>query len=93
MTYELDTPRVADAIVATLVRLLREVAPDDLPQEIGTHGPNTIRRLGLTSFVLLELMLKIEEEFNFEWDDDVELEVVQSFEAMAAYTAEQSPRL
>lgn len=91
MTPRLIRSSAEPLIVGTLVGLLKEIFPE-LAEPVDTGGIDSIRRLGLASLVLLEFMLAIEEEFGFEWDDHVEVEVLQSFDALADYVIEQSPR-
>lgn len=57
-------------------------SPDDI-------GPDSITRLNLDSLALIGYLVAVEEEFGVEWDPDVEIDVLRSFEAMARYVIER----
>jgi acyl carrier protein len=52
-------------------------------------GPDSIRRLGLDSLAMHTFLIAVEDEFGIEWQDDVPKEVMTSFEAMAAFIAQE----
>jgi acyl carrier protein len=83
------TTAAVEATVAVLVGVLREVAPGELPAEVETSGPDTVRALGLTSVRILEFMIEVEDRLGIEWGEDLAPEVIASFEEMAAYIVEQ----
>lgn len=75
--------------VAVLVELLREVAAEEVPADLETSGPETIRALGLTSVRILEFLVEVEDRLGIEWGEELSPEIVGSFEAMAEYIAGQ----
>jgi acyl carrier protein len=48
-------------------------------------GPDSIARLSLDSLALIGYLVAVEDEFGIEWDPDVDVGVMRSFEAMAQY--------
>jgi len=48
-------------------------------------GPDSIARLNLDSLALIGFLVAVEDELEIEWDPDVEIDVLRSFEAMARY--------
>lgn len=79
-----------DAVVDTLVTLIREVAAPDLPASFETTGPESIRKLALTSVRILEFLVHVEDCLGIEWEEELDPTVVASFEAMAAYVLEKT---
>jgi acyl carrier protein len=59
------------------------VSRDDL-------GPESISRLNLDSLALVGFLIAVEDEFQIEWDADVGVDVLRSFEAMARYVLTSS---
>lgn len=81
-----------DATIGVLVGLMRDVAADDLPVTFETRGPNTIRKLGLTSVRILEFMVEVEDRLGVEWEEELDPAVVSSFDAMAQYVLKRRSR-
>lgn len=81
-----------EATVGELATLIRGVAPDDLPTTFETRGPETIRKLGLTSVRMLEFMVEVEDRLGFEWEEELDPAVVSSFDAMAEYLLKRRSR-
>jgi acyl carrier protein len=48
-------------------------------------GPDSISRLNLDSLALIGFLVAVEEDFEIEWDADVDVQVLRSFDGMAAY--------
>jgi acyl carrier protein len=48
-------------------------------------GSGSITRLELDSLGLIGFLVAVEDEFAIEWDPDVDVEVMRSFDAMAGY--------
>jgi acyl carrier protein len=77
-------PAAVEAMVQQLIGLMeREIegaapSPDDV-------GSESITRLNLDSLALIGFLVAVEDEFEIEWDPDVAIEVLRSFEAMARY--------
>lgn len=73
-----------DRMIERLVLIMeREVENLRVPCE--ERGADSISRLALDSVALLGFLVAVEDEFDFEWDPDVDPGVVRSFDAMAAY--------
>jgi len=51
--------------------------------------PDTVslREAGVSSNALVSLLVAMEDEFGFEWDDDVRPEVLRSIESLADHAA------
>ena len=52
-------------------------------------GSGSIARLELDSLGLIGFLAGVEEELRIEWDPDVDIDVLRSFDAMARYVLEQ----
>jgi acyl carrier protein len=52
-------------------------------------GTDSIARLNLDSLALIGFLVAIEDEFRIEWDPDVDMGVLRSFDAMASYVLER----
>jgi acyl carrier protein len=73
-----------DRMIERLVLIMeREVENLRVPR--AERGADSISRLALDSVALLGFLVAVEDEFDFEWDPDVDPGVVQSLDAMAAY--------
>jgi len=48
-------------------------------------GTDSIARLDLDSLALIGFLVAVEDELRIEWDPDIDLEVLRSFDAMASY--------
>jgi acyl carrier protein len=59
-------------------------SPDDF-------GTDSITRLTLDSLGLIGFLVAVEDEFEIEWDPDVDVDVMRSFDAMARYVLSKSP--
>jgi acyl carrier protein len=51
-------------------------------------GTDSIARLELDSLALIGFLVAVEDEFRIEWDPDVDVDVLRSFDAMASYVLE-----
>jgi acyl carrier protein len=80
----IGTTAEVSAMVQRLMGIMeREIegaspSPDDF-------GPESITRLQLDSLALIGFLVAVEDELRIEWDPDVDVEVMRSFEAMARY--------
>jgi acyl carrier protein len=83
MTTRTDTT----AIRGRLMELLEECTAGAIAPDPTDSGPDSIRRLGVTSTSMLEFLVAVEDEFGIEWDDDVDEETFRSFDAIAAHIA------
>lgn len=72
-------------VLRWLVSLLEKTMGDSLTGPIGYVGPGSVRRLGLTSVQLLEVLVEIDNEFGVVWDDDVDEAVIASIDEMARH--------
>jgi acyl carrier protein len=50
---------------------------------------DSIARLNLDSLALIGFLVAVEDEFRIEWDPDVDVDVLRSFDAMASYVLER----
>lgn len=73
------------AIVARLAELVALVAEGSIALPIDVEGPDSIRRLGLTSVRLLAFLVAVEDAFGVAWDEDLAPAVVSDFGAMAGH--------
>lgn len=48
-------------------------------------GTDSIARLNLDSLALIGFLVAVEDELKIEWDPDVDVDVMRSFDAMARY--------
>ena len=78
-------PLEYEAVLRRLVSLLEKIAGDSVTGPIEYVGQGSVRRLGLTSRKLLEVLIEIENEFGVVWDDDVDESVISSIEEMARH--------
>jgi acyl carrier protein len=58
---------------------------DGVKTSADDSGPDSITRLQLDSLALIGFLVAVEEEFEIEWDPDLDIEVLRSFDAMARY--------
>ena len=75
-------------IVGKLKSILTHVAPEDAtPEQIA--GLTNIDELNLDSLQILEFLLKVEEEFKIEIDDDnLDIELIGDLSKLARYLEE-----
>ncbi len=55
-------------------------------------GVDSISRLNLSSLALIGFLVAVEDELGIEWDSDVDVDVLRSFDAMARYALDQGQR-
>lgn len=67
-------------LIGLMEREIEGAAPS--PDDVGSES---ITRLNLDSLALIGFLVAVEDEFEIEWDPDVAIEVLRSFEAMARY--------
>ena len=75
--------------VGRLIELLEEATDGAVRVPAGAHGPDSIRRLAITSVTMLDFLVAVEDAFGIEWDDDLDPAVLASFDAMAQYILEE----
>ncbi|MGW1677387.1 hypothetical protein [Saccharopolyspora sp. NPDC002376] len=51
----------------------------------GVPDTASLREAGVPSTALVSLLVAMEDEFGFEWDDDVEPEVLRSIDSLAGH--------
>lgn len=71
---------MAQRLMGVMEREIEGVTPsrDDF-------GTDSIARLNLDSLGLIGFLVAVEDEFEIEWDADVDVDVMRSFDAMARY--------
>jgi acyl carrier protein len=71
---------MAQRLIRIMEREIEGVTPsrDDF-------GPDSIIRLNLDSLALIGFLVAVEEELKIEWDPDVDIDVLRSFDGMARY--------
>jgi acyl carrier protein len=84
MTGE-DRGQEHGAVVCALVAMLERIAGDALDGPIREVGPGSVRRLGLTSVMLLKFLVAIEDEFGVVWPEDMDESVISAIDAIADY--------
>jgi len=52
-------------------------------------GGDSISRLNLGSLALVGFLVAVEDEFAIEWESDIDVEVLRSFDAMARYVLDR----
>jgi acyl carrier protein len=75
-----------------MVRRLMEVMEreiDGTSPSRGDFGTDSIARLNLDSLALVGFLVAVEDEFQVEWDPNVDIDVLRSFDAMASYVLAQ----
>ena len=84
-TSESDAPvaEVEEMTQRLMGIMEREIAGVAVSREDG--GPDSIARLNLESLALIGFLVAVEDELQIEWDPDVDVEVLRSFDAMARY--------
>ena len=71
-----------EQVVAELRAILRDVWREHPDAEVDPGA--TLRELGITSSVMLTLLVRIEERFAFRWDPDLAPGALRSLDAVAA---------
>ena len=80
--------KAATADVEAMVGRLMDVMEREIEGATPTRddfGPDSIVRLDLDSLALIGYLVAVEDEFRIEWDPDVDVGVMRSFEAMAQH--------
>jgi acyl carrier protein len=87
-TSTTETEQMARRLMAIMESEIDEVtfADDD-------WGTDSISRLNLGSLALVGFLVAVEDEFSIEWDSDVDVEVLRSFDAMARYVLDHGGSL
>ncbi|HKI65920.1 MAG TPA: phosphopantetheine-binding protein [Solirubrobacterales bacterium] len=78
-----------EEMVGQLMGIMEREIGDVSPSR-DDFGTDSIARLNLDSLGLIGFLAAVEEEFRIEWDPDVDIDVLRSFDAMARYVLEQS---
>lgn len=79
-------------MVELLVRLLEEASGHSVVIDRRDVGPGSIRRLRVSSSIMVAYLVAIEDELSFVWEDGVAPEVFDSFEALAEFLHRRLPR-
>ncbi|WP_197321903.1 phosphopantetheine-binding protein [Saccharomonospora sp. NB11] len=76
---------MADAAseVRQAIRTLLAKLVDDASFVDRVSDTESLRRAGVSSTALVSLLVAMEDEFGFEWEDDVEPEVLRSIGSLA----------
>jgi acyl carrier protein len=81
-------PEVEEMVQKLMGVMEREI--DGVTVRRDDWGTDSIARLDLDSLALIGFLVAVEDEFGIEWDADVEVEVLRSFDAMAAYVLDNT---
>lgn len=76
-------------MVGRLMAIMEREIADAKPSREDS-GTDSIARLNLDSLGLIGFLAAVEEEFRIEWDVDVDIDVLRSFDAMARYVLARS---
>ncbi len=74
-------------LVPRLMDVLEEATDGVVVPRRDDDGPDSIRRLGLNSVSMLNFLVAVEDAFGIEWEDEIDEEVLGSFDAMARHIA------
>jgi acyl carrier protein len=66
-----------------LVAIAHRVTAGRVPLSVDTRGTHSVRRLGLDSLAMLEFLVGVEDEFGFEWGDDLSADTLAGFSSIA----------
>jgi acyl carrier protein len=83
-----ETPRAEVERMARRLMGIMEREIDGVTVSPDDWGTDSIARLGLDSLALIGFLVAVEDELRIEWDPDVDLGVLRSFDAMASYVLE-----
>lgn len=83
-----ETPRKAVERMARRLMDIIEREIDGVSVSREDWGTDSIARLELDSLALIGFLVAVEDEFRIEWDPDVDVDVLRSFDAMASYVLE-----
>jgi acyl carrier protein len=79
----------AEEMVQRLMGIMeREIDGVTISRDDG--GTDSIARLNLGSLALIGFLVAVEDEFGIEWDSDIDVGVLRSFDAMAYYVLDQA---
>ena len=81
-------PEVEEMVQRLMAIMEREI--DGVTVARDDWGTDSIARLNLDSLALIGFLVAIEDEFGIEWDADVDVDVLRSFDAMAAYVLDNT---
>jgi hypothetical protein len=83
---------IAPAEVEEMARRLMSIMDreiDEVSVDPNDWGEGSIARLDLGSLALVGFLVAVEDELSVEWDPDVDIGVMRSFDAMARYVIER----
>ena len=83
----MKTETETNVICKRLMALLTDSTKGAVVTDPTDTGPDSIRRLGVSSTAMLEFLVAIEDEFGIEWDDEVDEATFRSFDAIADHIA------
>jgi acyl carrier protein len=75
------------AVQRTLQQLILDLDDAGVTVDPADTGSESIRRLGLSSSNMLAFLVAVEDRFGFSWEDDLDPQVLTSFDAMADHIA------
>lgn len=88
MSLEARESKAVTAEVEGMVQRLMGIMEREIEGATPSHddfGTDSITRLNLDSLGLIGFLVAVEDELEIEWDPDVDVDVMRSFEAMARY--------
>lgn len=92
MSGENDGAPGSEEIAQRLMEIMeREIDGVTVSRDDG--GPDSIARLNLGSLALIGYLVAVEDEFGVEWDSEIDVGVLRSFDAMACYVLDHGGSL
>jgi acyl carrier protein len=80
---ETSSAEIGEMVQRLMTIMEREIDGVTVSRE--DFGTDSISRLSLDSLALIGFLVAVEEELQIEWDPDIEIGVLRSFDAMANY--------
>jgi hypothetical protein len=97
---DLDAQKMGGGTSSTeiehMVRRLMTIMEREIDGVTITHddwSTDSISRLNLGSLALVGYLVAVEDELEIEWDSNIDVEVLRSFDAMAQYALDQGASL
>lgn len=83
-----NTDQARPLVVERLIHIIEDTV-DGLTVPSRPSSRDSITRLELDSVAMLGFLVAVEDEFEIEWDVDVDPQVLRSFDAMAEYLVQK----